>query len=264
MTEAQRWAAIQARDPAADASFVYGVKTTGIYCRPTCKARLARRSNVSFYIDSTLADAAGFRACKRCRPELASFEPQKDIVLEACESIKNSVDLNEKLSLKQLASQASLTTSHFHRVFKQHTGLTPEGYRRLLQSGRSQSPYTPSDLPFDSDTPWDLAGGNTTTPSSDVSTPSAITRIEYSIRPWTDSFVLIGISDEQVRAVHVSDDPSDLIAGLQAKYPLAELICSDWSGTTAQNHTVHCQVMDALESPCGKTIDIAPSAFEIF
>ena len=75
-----RWAAVQSRDPAADRAFVYGVRTTKIYCRPICKARLARRSNVTFYRSPQEAQDAGFRACKRCKPELPTTMPEEDAV----------------------------------------------------------------------------------------------------------------------------------------------------------------------------------------
>src|SRR4051812_34929914 len=86
-----RWKAVQSRDPAADSAFIYCVRTTKIYCRPICKARLARRANVEFFRTSHEARKAGYRACKRCKPELNSSMPVED-------SVKKIMELVARLS----------------------------------------------------------------------------------------------------------------------------------------------------------------------
>lgn len=126
----ERWQAITTRDATVN-TFVYAVLTTKIYCRPSCPARLARRANVQFYDTPTQAEKAGFRACKRCRPHsgtAAQSNPQLAVVERACESIRNSLAAGLKPTLGVLATQAGLTPSHFHRVFKKHVGVTPGQY----------------------------------------------------------------------------------------------------------------------------------------
>ena len=125
MTTSQRWQAVQSRDSAATSSFVYCVKTTGIYCRPDCKARLARRSNVEFHENALEAARMGFRPCKRCRPELTSWCPQTQMVAKACEVIRKSRGEGREIGLTELAKQVGMTKSHFHRVFRKTTGKTP-------------------------------------------------------------------------------------------------------------------------------------------
>ncbi|KAK2590839.1 hypothetical protein QQS21_011476 [Conoideocrella luteorostrata] len=131
-----RWRAVQIRDPLADGHFVYAVKTTKIYCRPICKARLARRANVTFYATGSEASSAGFRACKRCKPEMEGFMPEeravcqiRKFVMEKASS-QDGDEANQKLSLSQMARRTGLSKWHFHRVFKRTVGVTPFEYLR--------------------------------------------------------------------------------------------------------------------------------------
>lgn len=153
LTESSRWAALEAHDPHADGNFVYCVKTTGIYCRPTCGARLARRANVIFQDDASAAQDAGFRACKRCKPDLDKHDPQATLVARARHTIeKTQTEKGSIPSLANLAEEAGLTKSHFHRVFKKITGVTPRVYAEglakdgntELKSPRSIASETPS------------------------------------------------------------------------------------------------------------------------
>ncbi|KID84711.1 methylated-DNA-protein-cysteine methyltransferase [Metarhizium guizhouense ARSEF 977] len=130
-----RWRAVQTRDAVADGFFVYAVKTTKVYCRPICKARLARRSNVSFYSTGAEAQNAGFRACKRCRPEMEGFMPEERAVQRIRAFVlerAGAAAAGEKglLSLSQMAGKSGLSKWHFHRVFKRTVGVTPFEYLR--------------------------------------------------------------------------------------------------------------------------------------
>src|SRR6201987_3084104 len=119
-----RWAAVVARDP--QATFYDSVKTTGFYCRPSCAARLARPENVQFHRTCEDAEKAGFRPCKRCKPDQPSpVEQHAEKIASACRLIENS---ETPPSLESLAQHVGLSTWHFHRVFKAATGLTPKGY----------------------------------------------------------------------------------------------------------------------------------------
>ncbi|TVY73149.1 Bifunctional transcriptional activator/DNA repair enzyme Ada [Lachnellula suecica] len=133
-TPSSRWAAVQARNPLAASAFIYSVITTKIYCRPTCPSRLARRANVTFHNSAVEAEADGFRACKRCRPELAQVaaDPQRVFVDKACELIGMEGGGGEKWSVKGLAKEVGLTESHFCRVFKKVLGITVGEYRARI------------------------------------------------------------------------------------------------------------------------------------
>ena len=125
-TDDERWAAVVRRDRSADGAFYYSVLSTGVYCRPSCAARLARRGNVCFYATCAEAEQAGFRPCKRCRPNEASLaERQAEAVAAACRAIENA---EQAPPLEALARAAGMSRFHFHRVFKTFTGVTPKAY----------------------------------------------------------------------------------------------------------------------------------------
>lgn len=140
-TPSARWRAIVNRDAAATC-FVYGVRTTKIYCRPRCPARLARRANVIFYDTPAQAEKAGYRPCKRCKPEdlRAPTDPHVRLAQKACETMTlaaMAAGERQRPTLQDLASEAGLTPSHFHRVFKKVVGLTPGKFARDLLEGKT-------------------------------------------------------------------------------------------------------------------------------
>jgi methylphosphotriester-DNA--protein-cysteine methyltransferase len=130
-TEAERWRALTIRDPQANGQFVYAVKSTLCYCRPTCPARLARRANVEFYETAFQAEAAGYRACKRCKPDEETHEePADKAVAKACNLIQQAIlEKDEKaLQLQGLAKSVGLTPRYFHKIFKDKMKMTPTQY----------------------------------------------------------------------------------------------------------------------------------------
>ena len=129
------WDAMRRRDPAYDGAFFVAVRTTGVYCRPSCKSRPPRRENVSFFPTAEAAERAGYRACKRCRPDrLGAPDPQVEAVRRACETIASA---EEAPSLADLAASAGLSPFHFHRVFKKVAGVTPKAYAAQMRAGRA-------------------------------------------------------------------------------------------------------------------------------
>src|SRR5713101_2065206 len=132
--DAERWAAVQRRDRDADGVFFYSVRTTGVYCRPSCAARLARRENVRFHASCEQAEAAGFRPCKRCRPNEAALAVRRAAaVAKACRLIETA---EEMPNLDALAGSAGMSRFHFHRVFKAITGVTPKAYAAARRARR--------------------------------------------------------------------------------------------------------------------------------
>jgi AraC family transcriptional regulator of adaptative response/methylated-DNA-[protein]-cysteine methyltransferase len=125
-TEPERWDAVVRRDRSADGVFYYSVRTTGVYCRPSCAARLARRENVRFHTTCAEAERAGFRPCKRCRPDQAPpLNRQAIAVAAACRLIEEAP---APPALDELARAAGMSRFHFHRVFSALTGVTPKAY----------------------------------------------------------------------------------------------------------------------------------------
>src|SRR6266481_9644637 len=128
------WAALQRRDASEDGKFLYGVRTTGVYCRPGCTSRLPLRRNTVFFETTAAAEAAGLRPCKRCRPTEASSASRHVAAIErACGLLRISETMP---TLAELADTAAISRFHFHRVFKQITGVTPREYARSHRFGR--------------------------------------------------------------------------------------------------------------------------------
>lgn len=125
-TSDPRWQSIVARDKDADGKFFYSVGTTGVYCRPSCAARLPRPENVRFHESTADAEKTGFRACKGCKPTGLSLTAANNAKIEkVCRLVER---LEEIPSLERLAQYAGISVFHFHRTFKAVTGLTPSGY----------------------------------------------------------------------------------------------------------------------------------------
>lgn len=234
-SEAARWEAFIGRDPAADGRFVTAVTTTGIYCRATCPARKPKRENVRFYGTPAEAEAAGFRACKRCRPQGAAEvgSPHAAAVAEACRLI---AEAEEPPSLDALARTAGLSRFHFHRIFKQATGLTPKAYAtaeraRRLREGLGRS-ATVTEAIYD-------AGYNSSSrfyaKSTELlgMTPStyraggAGMRIRFAVGQCAYGAILAAASDKGVCAILLGDEPEPLVRALEDSFPKAELIGGD-------------------------------------
>jgi methylphosphotriester-DNA--protein-cysteine methyltransferase len=146
-TDAARWRALSIRDPNANNHFVYTVKSTHVYCRPTCPARLARRANVGFCTTPAEAAALGFRACKRCKPDVAETEdPQEKAVTKACELIEDALKQGDAkaLRLQDLAKNVGLTPRYFHKIFKDKTGATPSAWVKAKMDEKEGETRTPS------------------------------------------------------------------------------------------------------------------------
>src|SRR5437868_2447529 len=121
------WEAVRARDARFDGLFVYAVRSTGVYCKPSCPSRRPRREQVSFFASCGGAEAAGFRACKRCLPrEASASDPALEMVLRACGLIEARE--GEAVSLEELGEAAGVSPHHLQRTFKKVTGITPRQY----------------------------------------------------------------------------------------------------------------------------------------
>src|SRR5882672_7340702 len=130
MSDSRAWRAVLARDRAADGRFVFAVHTTGIFCRPSCPARRPHRENVAFYHDGAEARAAGFRPCKRCKPEGLGREAQaeRELLSRACHLLSSEGE--SVLALPALARRLGTTPTRLRDLFRQHLGVTPGNWAR--------------------------------------------------------------------------------------------------------------------------------------
>src|ERR1700724_3061804 len=224
-----RWASVVARDP--QAKFYYSVKTTGVYCRPSCAARLARPENVRFYTTAAAAEKAGFRACKRCKPTGLSLTEANMVKIEKlCRFIERS---EETPSLEKLAKHAGMSVFHLHRTFKAITGLTPSGYgaahrtKRVRKTlGKSQSVTDAIyDAGFNSNSRFYESANEVLgmTPTS-FRDGGANTIIHFAIAECSLGSILVAKTARGVCAVLMADDPLQLVRDLQDQFPTADLV----------------------------------------
>ena len=229
-----RWATVLSRSTDADGSFFYSVKTTGVYCRPSCSARVARPENVQFHTTRGDAEQAGFRACRRCKPDQPSIsERHAATVTEACRLIETSPTVPP---LEQLAAHAGISAFHFHRVFKATMGLTPRAYaaahrgermRQELGRGGSvtaaiyESGYN-SNGQFYGESRQVLG----MTPSI-YRTGGANADIRFAVGECSLGSILVARSEIGVCAILLGDDPDALARNLQDRFPRATLIGGD-------------------------------------
>lgn len=229
-----RWAAVVTRDAQADGTFYYSVTTTGVYCRPSCAARLARPEHVQFYATIADAERAGFRPCKRCQPKQPALaEQHASIVAEACRFI---AEAEEEPDLETVAKHVGISRYHFHRVFKAATGLTPRDYvvARRTQKIREQLSvsHTVTEAMYDAgyrssgqfyETTNEILG---MTPS-DFRAGGVGTDIRFAIGECSLGSILVASSERGVCAILLGDDPDALIRDVQDTFPQANLIGGD-------------------------------------
>jgi len=121
------WKAVQTNDARFDGAFVYGVGSTGIYCKPSCASRLPKREHVSFFDSFAAAENEGFRACRRCRPQGETVSPQTKIVLRAAEIIEREA----QITLADLSAELNLSAAHVQKIFKEIVGVSPKKYAEM-------------------------------------------------------------------------------------------------------------------------------------
>lgn len=136
VTRDPRWSAVVARSVAADGTFVFAVRTTGVFCRPSCSARRPRPENVEFFVSSKLAERAGYRACKRCTPEReAPSRRQAQLVARLCRLIESA---ERAPTLRELSEMAGLSSFHLQRLFRAVTGVTPRAFAAAHRAERAR------------------------------------------------------------------------------------------------------------------------------
>lgn len=232
--EDPRWAQLQARDATADGSFVYSVATTGVYCRPACAARMPAPRNVRFHTDAAAAEAAGFRPCKRCRPDQRPLaERHAAVIAAACRRIEQSEDA---LSLGELADWAGLSPHHFHRLFRSITGLTPKGYGDAHRAARVREALAAGagvtealyDAGYGSSGRFyaaaDAALGML--PSA-YRAGGAAARISFGIGSSSLGRVLAAASERGICAILIGDDDDILTEDLRRRFPRADISAAD-------------------------------------
>jgi AraC family transcriptional regulator of adaptative response/methylated-DNA-[protein]-cysteine methyltransferase len=262
-----RWRAVERRDRTADGTFVYSVRTTGVYCRPGCAARLPRRENVAFHDSCVEAERAGFRPCKRCRPnEPALADQHSAAVARACRMIEEA---EEVPSLAALAQAQGLSRFHFHRLFKAVTGVTPKAYAAAHRGKRVRAELTQSGTVteaiygagFNSNGRFyaaapDLLG---MTPTQFRAGGSGNV-IRFAVGQCSLGAILVAATEKGVCAIELGDDPEALVRDLQDIFPKARLVGGD-----AAFEQLVAKVVGFVEEPAQGLelpLDIRGTAFQ--
>jgi AraC family transcriptional regulator, regulatory protein of adaptative response / methylated-DNA-[protein]-cysteine methyltransferase len=260
------WAAVLSRDPLADGQFVYAVSSTGIYCRPVCPSRRPRRKNVAFFPDPVAAESAGFRPCRRCRPEQSGISPTTACVERARAYLVAHLD--ESVTLEELGRAAYMSPFHLQRSFKRLLGVTPREYVRARRAERLKERLRAGDTVSRATYEAGFSSGSRVYERSNVElgmTPATYRRggegeqIRYSVVPFSLGWLLVALTHRGVCAVAMGDTSSELEAGLRREYPRAVLKRADdfevWVSSMvdfAEGATAH------LELP----LDLRTTAFQ--
>lgn len=263
-----RWRCVVARDRAADGSFVYAVKTTGVYCRPSCPSRTANPANVRFYATPAEAEAAGFRPCRRCGPNGQSpAEANAALIAEACRLIEASEGLPK---LDDLAGRIGMSPFHFHRQFKAFTGLTPRQWAaahraRKVRAGLSDQDNSVTGAIYD-------AGFNSSSRFYEQSDamlgmiPTVYKQggegvaIRFAVGQCSLGAILVAQSGKGICAIALGDDPDALVCDLQNQFPKAHFIGGD---SVFEN--LVAQIVGFIEAPAiglDLPLDLQGTAFQ--
>ncbi|MDD0971237.1 MULTISPECIES: bifunctional DNA-binding transcriptional regulator/O6-methylguanine-DNA methyltransferase Ada [Pseudomonas] len=262
-----RWAAVVARDPRADGQFVYAVKTTGIYCRPSSLARLPKPQNVEFFDSAEDAEAAGYRPSKRASKDQTEVAAQHAAtVAAACRQIEASDSLP---ALNDLAETAGLSAFHFHRVFKAATGLTPKGYaaahrsRRVRQRLADGGTVTDAlyDAGFNSNSRfYEAADQVLGMKPGDFRAAGQNNDIRFAVGQCSLGAILVAQSERGICAILLGDDPHQLVCDLQDQFRRANLI-----GADAEFEQLIAHVVGFIEAPAiglDLPLDVRGTAFQ--
>lgn len=231
-----RWAAVVARDARRDGDFYYCVETTGVYCRPSCPSRPAKRANVRFCATAAEAEAAGFRPCRRCRPDAPS-QQERDAqkIVRACRMIEAA---EAPPTLAQLAHTIGLSPYHFHRLFLRIAGVTPKAYAQALRRTRLHEELKESRTVteaiygsgFHSSARFYATAQDTLGMTASAYRAGAPREtIRFAIGQSSLGAVLVAASAKGVCAISLGDDPEELLRDLQHRFPRASLIGGDES-----------------------------------
>nr|WP_091876628.1 bifunctional DNA-binding transcriptional regulator/O6-methylguanine-DNA methyltransferase Ada [Massilia yuzhufengensis] len=266
-TDEARWAAVQRRDRDADGQFFYSVRSTCVYCRPSCPSRGALRANVAFHASCADAEAAGFRACLRCRPDQPPLaERQAAAVAQACRLIEAA---EEAPGLDSLAQAVGMSRFHFHRIFKAHTGITPKAYASAQRNARLQQGL--AGAPSVTDALYDAGFGSSgrfyaastgalgMTPSRYRAGGQGET-IHFAVGACSLGAILVASTAQGICAILIGDEPEPLVQDLQQRFPQAELV-----GAQADFEQTVALVVGFVEAPrlgLDLPLDVRGTAFQ--
>jgi len=231
--EAGRWQAVLDRDASQDGAFVFAVSSTGIFCRPSCPAKHARRENVSFFRDAIAAEQAGFRACLRCHPKAVDGNPQSALVRAVCRYIEQHVvdqHIENRLTLRLLAKEFRRSPFHLQRTFKSVLGVSPKAYidacrlrqvKQNLQSGHSVTTALYAAGYGSSSRLYERTAAQLGMTPDKYRRGAVASIVRYTTAPSPLGRMLIAATDKGICAISFGDSDQQLQQGLMREFPFA-------------------------------------------
>jgi AraC family transcriptional regulator, regulatory protein of adaptative response / methylated-DNA-[protein]-cysteine methyltransferase len=267
LDELQRWQAVVKRDSGLDGAFVFGVSSTGVFCRPSCPARRPKRENVRFFEHATAAENAGFRACLRCRPKAVDGNPQSALVRAICRYIEQNIE--DRLTLALLAKKFSRSAFHLQRMFKAVLGVSPKAY---IDACRLRQVKQNLQAGHDVTTSLYAAGYGSSsrlyerTSAQLGMTPEKYRRgaiaavVRFTITSSPLGRMLIAATDKGICAIQFADSDDDLTQGLMREFPFAARKRDD--AALAQWRVSLSQLMTGQKAHPSLPLDIRATAFQ--
>jgi AraC family transcriptional regulator of adaptative response/methylated-DNA-[protein]-cysteine methyltransferase len=231
INDVDRWKAVVDRENSADGCFYYAVKTTGIFCRPSCSSKLPNCENVEYFLSCQEAQASGYRACKKCRPTGTSVkEETEQKIIKACRIIENS---NAVPKLVDLAKKVGLSSYHFHRLFRKYVGVTPKQFASIHRSKRLSDSLKSNDSITEAfyEAGYSSSSGAynknqdqlSMKPKEYKSGGVAIT-IYYGVIECILGWIIVAATDRGICSIEFGDDPAVLPQQLQDRFPKGTII----------------------------------------
>ena len=272
MNNPELWNAVLSRDASRDGSFVFAVRSTGIYCRPSCPARRPRREQVQFFQLPEAAEQAGFRACRRCHPRrVRNHHPEIELVRSVCATIDENDE--QPLTLENLSANTGLSAHHLQRTFKEVMGITPRQYaesRRLQQfkanvkSGASVTEAMYAAGYGSSRGLYEQSSARLGMTPATYGRGGKGARIIYTLTGCALGRLLVAATERGVCSVALGDSDSELVAALFAEYPSASIDSKDTLVSPALNLHLN-KVLEYLEGKSPRIdlpLDIRATAFQ--
>ncbi len=264
---ATRWQAVVERDRSLDGAFVFGVSSTGVFCRPSCPAKHARRSNVSFFDNALQAEQAGYRACLRCRPKAVDGNPQSALLREICRFIEQHIE--DRITLSQLAKEFRRSPFHLQRTFKSALGVSPRAYidacrlrqvKQNLQTGHSVTTALYAAGYGSSSRLYERTATQLGMTPDKYRRGAVAAFIRYTIANSPLGRMLIAATDKGICAIQFADSDEQLQQGLMREFPFAtrrrdDLAMEEWKVNLFR-------LMDGRDASPSLPLDIRATAFQ--
>ena len=264
---ATRWQAVVERDGSLDGTFVFAVSSTGVFCRPSCPAKHARRSNVSFFNNALQAEQAGYRACLRCRPKAVDGNPQSALVRGICRYIEQHIE--DRITLSQLAKEFRRSPFHLQRTFKSAVGVSPKAYidacrlrqvKHNLQAGHSVTTALYAAGYGSSSRLYERTATQLGMTPDKYRRGAVAAVIRYTIATSPLGRMLIAATDKGICAIQFADSDEQLQQGLMREFPFAtrrrdDAAMSEWREKLSS-------LMQGRETNPALPLDIRATAFQ--